>query len=145
MNYKFKSFDPNNFTAFIGIMTCIIIGGGLLASASHYSGPGFYSPRNHFISELGTAKASSFANIFNRCLMLGGILMLAFNCGLANFFGNSRIIKIATIMGALAALSFSTVGYYPADDWTQHEIAAKIFFTGVMISILLFCYTSWQK
>jgi len=145
MNYRFKSSDPNNITAIIGVLTCATIGYGLLVSFSHYSGPGFYSPRNHFISELGTPEASPMSNVFNHCLMLGGILMLAFNFGLANFFGKGRIVKIAAFIGVIAALSFSTIGYYPADDWPHHVVAAKIFFTGAMISIGLFCYTSWQN
>lgn len=126
-------------------MGCFIIALGLVASASHYTHSVHYSPKNHFISELGLASASEYAYVFNTCLGLGGILLMLFTIGLGIYLRRNSIAKYASFIGVIATLSFSAIGYFTADDWSSHRNAATLFFSGIMISIVLFSYCIWKS
>lgn len=144
-NFNFKDLNTNKITALAGVSGCFVVGFGLLASATHYSGKQEYSVLNHFISELGLERASSMAYVFNRSLMTGGILFMIFAMGLGNYFGKSIPAKIATATGMISTLSFSAIGYYTGDTWVAHLIVASVFFAGAMITILLFSYAMWTN
>ncbi len=143
MIFDYKSFNLRKITPFAGLMGCFLVLFGLYASASNYFRPDGYSPANHFISELGLSDASTMAHIFNRSVMSGGILMMIFALGLGNFIGKGKREKVATLVGMIATLAFSGIGYFTAVDHTSHLIVAMIFFGGAMVSILLFSYTIW--
>lgn len=127
-------------TPLSGIAGCLVITMGLMASISNYTRHTVYSPKNHFISELGLASASEYSYVFNSCLGLGGLLLMFFTYGLGNYLHKSPLATPAMYIGMVATLSFSAVGYYTADSWTGHRNAATVFFTGVMVSIVLFSY-----
>lgn len=144
MPLNFKKLNPNYLTPASGILGCLIIAVGLFASASHYTRSQHYSPKNHFISELGLASASEYSFVFNICLGIGGLLLMGFANGLGNYLHKSPLAWYASYIGMLATLSFSAIGYYTADNWTAHRIAATVFFSGVMVSIVLFSYCIWK-
>jgi len=141
----FKNINFNNITPLAGTIGCLVVGIGLLASATHYTSPEGYSPINHFISELGLAKNSSMADVFNHSLMTGGILLMFFSIGLGNFIGKGNLAKFATITGMISTLSFSAIGYYTAETWIAHIVAASVFFAGAMITIVLFSISIWKN
>lgn len=141
---NFKNFSLNYITPAAGIAGCFVIAFGLLASISHYTRSIAYSPQNHFISELGLATASDYSFVFNICLGIGGLLLMIFTNGLGIYLRKNRVAWYASYIGIGATLSFSAIGYFTADSWTAHRNAAFIFFTGAMISIVLFSYCIWQ-
>ena len=140
MRINFRNITLNQLAPLAGLTGCAVIGFGLFASASHYIRPMVYSPRNHFISELGLAEASDFAHVFNLCLNTGGIMLLLFVYGLGSYLYKTPLAKYATFIGMTATLSFSAIGYFTADSWIAHKNAASVFFTGAMLSIALFSY-----
>ncbi len=131
-------------TPVAGVVGCLTVLFGLFESASHYTRTGCYSPKNHFISELGLAHASSLANVFDHSLMVAGLLLLFFTLGLGIFLKKNRVVKYATYIGMVATLSFSSVGYFTADKWILHKFTSIVFFTGVLLSIVLFSYEMWR-
>lgn len=132
-------------TAASGIAGCAVIAFGLIASASHYTRSMPYSPQNHFISELGLATASEYSFVFNSCLGIGGLLLMMFTNGLGIFLRAHPLAWYASYIGMGATLSFSAIGYFTADSWAAHRMAAMVFFSGAMISIVLFSYCMWQN
>ena len=132
-------------TAISGIAGCLIIASGLYASATHYTRSMEYSPKNHFISELGLASASEYSFVFNICLGIGGLLLMMFTNGLGIYLQKNPVAWYASYIGMAATLSFSAIGYFTADTWTAHRNAALVFFSGAMISIVLFSYCIWQN
>lgn len=128
----------NLFTAFAGIMGCMVVGFGLYASATHYLPAEHFSPVNHFISELGLSSRSSMAYVFNKSLMTGGFLLMIFVMGVGYTLSDSRLANAATIFGFISTISFSAVGYYTGDNWIAHMSVASAFFGGAMLSVLLF-------
>ncbi len=145
MRVNFKNFNLNYITPTTGIAGCLVISFGLFASASHYTRSITYSPQNHFISELGLATASEYSYIFNICLGFGGVLLMMFTNGLGIYLRKIPLAWYASYIGIGATLSFSAVGYFTADSWTAHRNAAMVFFSGTMISIVLFSYCIWQN
>jgi hypothetical protein len=137
---NYKKLDFNKITPVAGIAGCLIIGFGLIASASHYTRSIAYSPRNHFISELGLPEASTMANVFNYCVNMGGVLLMVFLYGLGNYLHKTPLARYAKGIGIIAALSFSFIGYYTADTWVAHKNVTAVFFTGAVVSISLFSY-----
>lgn len=140
-----RKLDINFLTPLTGITGCLIIAFGLVVSAMHYTLDVTYSPKNHFISELGLSSASKYSYVFNFCLGIGGLLLMYFTNGLGSYLRKSPLAWYASYIGMLATLSFSAIGYYTADSWTAHRNAAVVFFTGVMISISLFSYCIWTN
>ncbi|MDZ4844375.1 MAG: DUF998 domain-containing protein [Chitinophagales bacterium] len=123
-----------------GIAGCMIVGGGIYESATHYIGSGFYSPENHFISELGLSTSTTMAHVFNRSLNIAGFLLMIFVIGLGRFLGNGYAARAGIVTGITATVSFSAVGYFTAADWLQHMIAASIFFAGAMLTVSFFVF-----
>ncbi len=142
---KFKRIGWNYVTPVSGIAGCLVIAFGLFASASHYTRSMAYSPQNHFISELGLATASKYSFVFNICLGIGGVLLMLFTNGLGIYLRKNPLAWYASYIGIGATLSFSAIGYFTADSWTAHRNAALVFFSGAMISIVLFSYCIWQS
>ena len=145
MRLKFKRIGWNYVTPVSGIAGCLVIAFGLFASASHYTRSMAYSPQNHFISELGLATASEYSYVFNICLGIGGVLLMMFTNGLGIYLQKNPLAWYASYIGIGATLSFSAIGYFTADSWTAHRNAALVFFSGAMISIVLFSYCIWQN
>lgn len=145
MRLNFKSLNLNYVTPVAGITGCCIISYGLFESATHYTRAMAYSPKNHFISELGLADASKYAYVFNFCINTGGVLLMVFAFGLGYYLRRNLLARLAALIGMAATLSFSAIGYYTAATWTAHKNAASIFFTGAMISIVLFSYCIWNR
>ena len=145
MRFDFKNFNLHYITAASGIAGCLVITFGLFASASHYTRSMTYSPQNHFISELGLATASEYSHVFNICLGIGGLLLMTFTNGLGIYLRKNPLAWYASYIGIGATLSFSAIGYFTADSWTAHRNAAIVFFSGAMISIVLFSYCIWQS
>jgi hypothetical membrane protein len=125
-------------TAASGIMACLVITRGLLWSVLYYSKPGSFSPINHFISELGLTTSTGGADIFNWCLMEAGLPLAVFLLCLGYILGSSRLARFATVTGFFSTLSFSAIGYFPADNWTPHMMAAATFFCLAMLTVVLF-------
>ena len=142
---KIRNINWVYITPASGIAGCLVIVFGLVASASHYTRAMPYSPKNHFISELGLATASQYSFVFNICLGIGGLLLMLFTNGLGIYLRQVRLAWYASYIGMAATLSFSAIGYYTADSWTAHRNAAMVFFSGVMVSIVLFSYCVWQN
>lgn len=142
---KLRRLHWYNLTPMAGIAGCLVIAFGLFASGSHYTRSISYSPKNHFISELGLASASDYSFVFNGCLGLGGLLLMVFTNGLGNYLRHTPLAWYASYIGMGSTLSFSAIGYYTADSWTAHRIAATVFFSGVMVSIVLFSYCIWKN
>jgi len=65
---------------------------------------------------------------------------MVFTNGLGNYLRKNKLAWYASYIGMGATLSFSAIGYYTADNWLAHRIAATVFFSGVMVSIVLFSY-----
>lgn len=145
MQINFKNFNSHYITPVSGIAGCLVIAFGLLASASHYTRSVSYSPQNHFISELGLATASEYSYVFNTCLGIGGVLLMLFTNGLGIYLRKNPIAWYASYIGIGATLSFSAIGYFTADSWVAHRNAAMVFFSGAMISIVLFSFCIWQN
>ncbi len=144
MNKNTSHWYLRRITPIAGIVGCLTVVYGLLESATHYTRSGSYSPKNHFISELGLPHASSMAYVFDHSLMLAGLLLLLFTVGLQSFFKESRVVRYATYTGMIATLSFSSVGYFTADHWLWHKFSSILFFTGVLVSMALFSYEMWR-
>ena len=140
---NFKNSHLTYITPASGIAACFFIAFGILASSSHYTRSTIYSPKNHFISELGLATASEYSFVFNICIGIGGVLLVIFNNGLGNYLCKSPLAWYAAYIGMGAALSFSAIGYFTADNWHAHRTVALVFFSGVMISVVLFSYCLW--
>ncbi len=145
MRIDFNHRQLHYMTPASGIAGCAVIAFGLAASASHYTRSMAYSPQNHFISELGLATASEYSFVFNICLGIGGLLLMMFTNGLGIFLRANPLAWYASYIGMGATLSFSAIGYFTADSWTAHRNAAMVFFSGAMISIVLFSYCIWQN
>jgi hypothetical membrane protein len=131
-------------TGITGIAGCLAVIIGITLSAIHFEPGTGYSPLNHFISELGKKSAGKFSDVFNLCLMAGGVLLTLFTLSLGLSMRQKWVARIATCIGILATLSFSMVGYYSADSWTAHKIAAIVFFSGAMVATNLFGYVIYK-
>jgi len=127
-----------------GIAGCVIVGGGIYEAAMHYTGTGFYSPENHFISELGMIASTTKAHVFNRSLNVAGFLFMIFVIGLGRYLGNGLAARAGIVTGIIATVHFSAVGYFTAADWLPHLIVASIFFAGAMLSVSLFAFAIWR-
>ena len=139
---------PKNYPEIIismsGLSAIAVVCLGLYFSLTGYMGDDSYSPVNHFISELGLDSATTNAYIFNNSLMLGGLLLFTFIIALGNYLPSGMPVRVATMSGMIATLGFSTVGYFTADDWIPHLIAASVFFFGAVIAISLFTWAIWR-
>jgi hypothetical membrane protein len=130
--------------AIAGLIGCLLVIIGIGFSSYNFKAGG-YSPQNHFISELGKTSAGSFSKVFNLCIMGSGVFLTIFTYGLGRSLWSYKAARYATIVGIISTLSFSMVGYYNADAWTEHKIAAIVFFTGAMFSIAIFGYVIWKN
>ncbi len=131
--------NAKRLTIVCGLVGPLILTAGTAWTALHYRGKEaeVYSPLNHFISQLGEAKVSNQAAVFNACLIAGGIILVGFNLGLGIYLGNYWSYA-AAIVGIWAALSTSAIGLVPMDNLVPHVWAAYSFFYGGMGAVALF-------
>jgi hypothetical membrane protein len=96
-----------------------------------------FSMLNHFISELGELGVSRAARIFNRGLLLAGLLMLPYVVGLGMAFG-SLLGWLGTAAGIIAVLGVAAVGVFPMNNVQSHTTAAVIYFRSGLVMVFFF-------
>jgi hypothetical membrane protein len=96
-----------------------------------------YSLLNHFISELGEVGVSPWAWVFNRGLILGGLLLVPFMLGLGIAF-QSVWGWAGMLAGLVAAFGVAAVGLYPMNNLTPHIRAAMTYFRAGLVMVIFF-------
>lgn len=112
-----------------GLIGAAIIGLGSIVTALAYEGRTgeSYSPFSHWVSELGETGVSQTAQVFNVCLVIGGVLFALFMIGLAvTRTGWLRVLYGP--LGVVAGLAGAGVGIYPMNQLDTHALAALTFF-----------------
>lgn len=123
-------------TGRIGVGTIVVAS---IITAIPYRGTKgeFFSPFNHFISELGQRGVSESAPVFNTGLIIGGLFLALFMLGLGLYF--KRIYAYAaSAVGIVCGIACSLVGVFPMNNMAVHVKVAMTFFRGGLIAILLF-------
>ena len=127
---------PERLAAWTGVIGAALIGVGSIVTAVAYvgtQGQG-YSPLNHWVSELGQTGVSELAELFNVCLIVGGVLFAFFMVGLASVrTGWLRLLY--GVIGVVAGIAGSFVGIYPMNTLDLHGIAALTFFNFGWIAV----------
>ena len=96
-----------------------------------------YSLLNHFISELGEVGVSRAAWVFNRGLLLAGLVMLPYVVGLGIAFG-SILGWLGTLAGIIAVLGVAAVGVFPMNNIQSHTTAAVTYFRSGLVMVFFF-------
>jgi hypothetical protein len=124
-----------------GLIGCGSVIIATLFSALRYRGKENepYSVLNHFISELGEVGVSPHASVFNRGLIIGGVLLLPFIIGLGVYLGNLWAI-IGIFAGIWTASSCILVGLFPMNQIAPHLRAAISYFRAGLVMVLLFTF-----
>lgn len=122
-----------------GVGGCCLLLTGIFFPAVIYRGRHGerYSPLNHFISELGERGISRGAPVFNTCLFLSGLLLLAMSVGVGLTLG-SPAGWLGAAAGAWTAVSCSLIGVFSMERLEAHLRAATAFFRGGWATLLLF-------
>ena len=93
-----------------------------------------YSLLNHFISELGEVGVSPAAQVFNKGLLIGGLLLTPFMVGLGVAFHNLwGWLGLAS--GVVASLGVAAVGWYPMNNLKPHVRAAMTYFRSGLVMV----------
>jgi hypothetical membrane protein len=124
---------------FFGLTGTLIVTLAVIVSGLRYRGKRGepYSIFNHFISELGEVGVSDGAAVFNRGLILGGMVLLPFVLGLG-FTLDSVWAYLGMAAGVAAAIFCALVGVYPMNKLTPHVRAAVWFFRTGLLTLLFF-------
>ena len=132
-----KPIDPYKISAYAGLVGCTIIIMCTLITAWMFEEKGeSYSMLNHFISELGHTKRSTYFWVFNSGLIFGGAFMIIFSLGIRlGFTGKFR--DFLSVIAFIAAISCSLVGVFPVDDFENHVTVALSFFGMGLVTILI--------
>jgi hypothetical membrane protein len=96
-----------------------------------------YSLLNQFISELGEVGVSRAAWVFNRGLLLAGLVMLPYVIGLGIAF-SSLLGWLGTAAGIIAVLGVAAVGVFPMNNLESHKIAAMTYFRAGLVMVFFF-------
>lgn len=128
---------------FLSIAGALFSTVGALISALAYKGKhgAAYSPRNHFISELGEVGVSRFAWVFNLGLILSGACLVP-ACIILGLLIPGLLSKVGMFAGVIAALSLSLVGVFPMNNLKPHGIAAVTFFRFGLLMVVAFSLAS---
>ncbi len=126
------------FSTFGLFGTSIVIISVIFASIFYRGRQGeYFSPLNHFVSELGEMGVSRLAGFFNIGFIVGGIALVPYMLGLGIVLG-SVIGWIATSFGIISSFACSAVGVFPMNNMNPHIRAAMTFFRAGLAMILFF-------
>jgi hypothetical protein len=134
--------DPVSFPVW-GIAGTILVIAGCIIPSLKYKGRQSqrFSPLNHFISELGERNVSEYARVFNLSLVAAGLLFVMYMIQFGFFLGTIPAVTAAAA-GVFSSLACCMVGAFPMDTMKKHDDAAKCFFYGGLVTILLFGLSS---
>ena len=130
---------PGEWSYTAGILGSVILLLGWIIPAIAYRGRNgeFFSPLNHFVSELGQTGVSRLSLLFNLCMIVGSLLLILFMAGLGLYL-HKVSAYIASSIGILAGISGILVGIFPMNHGSVHTGVAVFFFYGALLAIILF-------
>lgn len=131
---------------------CGILGPGLIAAGMIIAGLSyrgiegqFYSPFNHYVSELGELGVSDAAGVFNAGLVAGGLLNALFMVFLAAQI-NHWVRYPLGLLGITASVFGGMVGIFPMNNLKPHIFAALTFFDlGLAVAFLYSMFILFSK
>ena len=124
------------FFSILGAFAAII---GAFAAGVTYRGTAgeFYSPLNHFISELGEVGVSKYAWAFNFGLIFAGISLIGASISLGLILPG-LIAKIGMVLGIICSIALAFVGFYPMNNIEPHGKAALAYFRSGLLMMVFF-------
>lgn len=132
--------------AWIGILAVFIFLTSLLISYLLF--PGHYSPLQNWVSDLGNVRFSPQGAIFfNFGCIITGLVFIPFLVALSWWEPNSRkkTLKIAQILGLMAAVFLIMVGVFPEVCKPWHWIWSALFFTTLLFFLVTILTALWNN
>ncbi len=131
--------DTQRLAAYAGLSGVLLLAICCTLPAWFYHGQAgeVFSFLNHFMSELGLYRVSSWAVVFNSGLFIGGGLLLVSLLGVGLQF-RSRLGWAATACGVLTGVACALLGFFPLNRLALHLSLAYTFFCGWPLTVFLF-------
>ena len=128
-------------SAVLGVVT-VVTGLSLGIIAYDNSNTVTYSLLNHFVSELGWAKMSSGAWIFNLSIAIAGVMFIPLLWEMGRHLG-TRLGWVTTAIGIGTAVTGSLIGMVPMDRIGPHVAVACFYFWGLLFMAIMFAAAIW--
>ena len=129
---------PNlsRLAALIGWLGVAVFLGTAVVTAVAYTGSAGepYSPLNHYVSELGERKNSELSVVFNSGVAIGGICLAVLLVEVGRRIGGGRGLAVS-VLGALAGVSGTFVGFIPMDEKASHLLVSGSFFLALAAAV----------
>lgn len=128
-----------------GLMAIIIFLLTTFTALSLFPGP--YTPLNNWLSDLGNPNYNPQGAIFfNLGCIITGILIIPFFIGLSRwkFDDGSKGLTAAQVMGVFSSLSLVMIGIFPETSKPWHWIWSALFFSCLLITMILVNTSLWN-
>lgn len=129
---------PNlsRLAALIGWFGVAVFLGTAVVTAIGYTGSAGepYSPLNHYVSELGERKNSELSVVFNSGIAIGGICLAVVLVEVGRRIAGARGLAIG-LLGILAGVSGTFVGFIPMDEKQSHLLVSGSFFLALAAAV----------
>lgn len=135
--FKGSTIRTQRIIGIVGVATAYI-----LIASSIFLSP-WFNFYNNALSDLGnTAQHGSTAWIFNWGLIISGLLIAA-SVVLAALNRRSWKYLVWLVPLAAATTDLAMIGFFPETTGHTHLIVSVIFFTLIVLTMLIYSYASW--